>query len=213
MKQVFFLAGDYWHPADMLATLAEQLFPADRWTLHFTENPDDLFTCTPDLIVTFKDPVLDSRNPTPIWCGEEWSARLIQLVEGGAGLIVGHAALTDIPAAHPLAQRFVRSTFSHHPTQCPVTVQAVREHPVMQALPAFTFPEPDEQYFMLPIPDVKMDVLAVTESRHGEQPGVWAGEVGQGRYCCITPGHTLNNLTCPGFLCLMQNAANWCARR
>lgn len=213
MKQVFFLAGDYWHPTDILAPLAELLFPADEWALHFTDDPTDLLTCTPDLIVTFKDPVLDSRHPTPIWCDEGWSARLVQLVQDGAGLIMGHAALTDIPAAHSLAQSFVCSTFSHHPAQCQVTVRAIAEHPVMQGLPAFTFPEPDEQYFMLPIPGVAMNVLAVTDSRHGEQPGVWAGQAGQGRFCCITPGHTLTNLTCPGFLRLLQNAADWCTRR
>lgn len=47
MKQVFFLAGDYWHPADVLAPLAERLFPADAWALHFTEGPAELLTCTP----------------------------------------------------------------------------------------------------------------------------------------------------------------------
>ncbi len=213
MKQVFFLAGDYWHPADVLAPLAAQLFPADKWALHFTQDPAELLSCRPDLIITFKDPVLDSRNPTPIWCDEGWSAHLLQLVEEGTGLIMGHAALTDIPAEHPLARHFVRSTFSHHPPQCPVTVRAVADHPIMQSLPAFTFPEPDEQYFMRPIPGVEMDVLAVTDALHGEQPGVWAGAVGQGRFCCITPGHTLTNLTCPGFLRLLNNAADWCARR
>lgn len=210
MKKALFLVGDYWHHADTLQPLAELLFDASQWEVCFTEDPAQLFAFQPDLVISFKDPVENDQIPTPVWCGDAWTQRLFRLVEQGCGLMLMHAALTDMPAKHAIVTQMIQSIFVTHPPQCPVTVRPVKAHPVMAGVAAFTFPEPDEHYVMEMLADAHVEMLAYTESRHGQQPGVWVKRLGAGRVCCITPGHTTKNLTCDAYVQLLKNAANWC---
>ena len=59
----------------------------------------------------------------------------------------------------------------------------------------------------------KTNVLAMTQSEHGQQVGVWAHECGNARVVGITPGHTTEVLTGEGMLKLLRNAVNWAARK
>ena len=59
----------------------------------------------------------------------------------------------------------------------------------------------------------KTNVLAMTQSEHGQQVGVWAHECGNARVVGITPGHTTEVLTSEGMLKLLRNAVNWAARK
>jgi len=210
MKKILFLVGDYWHHAETIQPLADKLFDRAEWEVCFTQEPAKLYEFEPDLIVSFKDPVENDQIPTPVWCDEEWTERIFELVENGAGFMIMHAALTDMPEDHPIVNTMIQSMFVTHPPQCEVMLRPISEHEVMAGIEEFAFPEPDEHYIMEMLPDADVEKLAYTMSQHGQQPGVWVKELGAGRICCITPGHTTANLTCDGFVRLLGNAIDWC---
>ena len=213
MKTVIFLVGDYWHHAETIRPLADQLFSKDIWNVIFTENPGELLTLDkePDLIVTFKDPIENDQIPTPVWCDEEWTKKLFDCVEkNGTGLMLMHAAVTDLDKDHPIVKEMIQSVFMYHPEQCPLTFQGIKDHAILKDVSDFTFPENDEHYVMSMIDDAQVEVLAHTQSKNGTQPGMWVKELGKGRICCITPGHTTANLLCEGYVKVLKNAVDWC---
>lgn len=215
MKTVFFLAGDYWHPAETVRPLAEALFPEDDWALTFTEDPRALLAMAeaPDLIVSIKDPVENNQIPTPNWCDAAWLDRaLTDVREHGTGLLLIHAALADLTVGHPLVTEVIEGLFTGHPAQCPVSFVPTGEHAILDGVTAFTFPDDDEHYMMDMIEGAKADVIAETRSQHSAQPGLWVREMGRGRVCCVTPGHTTRNLVYEPYLRVLKNAAAWCVR-
>ena len=74
----------------------------------------------------------------------------------------------------------------------------------------FTFPENDEHYVMSMIENAQVEILVQTISEHGVQPGLWVRQLGKGRVCCVTPGHTTKNLLCREYIHLIKNAVAWC---
>lgn len=215
MKTVFFLAGDYWHPVETIQPLAEQLFMEKEWRLCFTEDPKAFLALdeAPDLIVSLKDPVENNQIPTPNWCDEAWMDRLLTFIrEHGTGLMIVHAGMADLKIDHPLVTEVVDALFTGHPAQCPLTFRPVKEHAILEGVTEFTFPENDEHYMMDMVGDAHVDVIAQTLSQHGAQPGLWVKEMGQGKVCCVTPGHTTRNLLCDGYLRVLKNAVAWCSR-
>ena len=212
MKKAFFLTGDYWHHADTIEPLVDVLFDKDIWQVTFSENPADMLSTEDwDLILTFKDPIENDQIPTPVWCDEEWTKALFSNVqEKGTGLMILHAALTDMEADHPIVTHMIQSMFITHPQQCPVIFKPIKEHPVTEGIREFTFPENDEHYIMEMNSDADVIMLAETISQNGTQPGMWVKESGKGRICCITPGHTTKNLLCEDYIKVIKNAINWC---
>ena len=215
MKKAFFLTGDYWHHADTIEPLVDVLFDKATWQVTFSENPADMLSTEAwDLILTFKDPIENDQIPTPVWCDEEWTKALFTNVqENGTGLMILHAALTDMEADHPIVTDMIQSLFITHPMQCPVTMKPIKEHPVTKGINEFTFPENDEHYVMEMNADADVIMLAETISHNGTHPGMWVKESGKGRICCITPGHTTKNLLCEEYVKLMKNAINWCTKQ
>ena len=157
------------------------------------------------------DPDGNDQNPGPTWCDDSWSQTVIRWVKEGMGLIAMHAALTDLPMDHHLVQALTHGVFIKHPPQCPVTFMPTVKHPITEGVDPFTFPENDEHYMMNLAADAEGEVIGITKSQHGTQPGLWAHTYGKGRVCCMTPGHTTENLTCPGYVQLLSNAVAWCA--
>ena len=64
-----------------------------------------------------------------------------------------HASLTDYPENHAILTNVVRSNFITHPEQCPLTVKPIAEHPIIEGIGKFTFPDFDEHYVMKMIPN------------------------------------------------------------
>lgn len=220
MKSVLFLAGDYWHQSETIKPLAEQLFSNEIfsneiWNVIFTENPKELLTLeeSPDLIVTFKNPIENARIPTPIWCNEEWTDKLFTCVrQQGTGFMMVHAAVAHMESEHPIVKEMTQSVFMGHPEQCPLTFKTIKKHALLEGISEFTFPENDEHYMMSMIDNAQVEILAYTQSKNGTQPGMWVKELGKGRICCITPGHTTKNLLYEEYLKVLKNAAAWCSR-
>lgn len=212
-KKVLVLFGDYWHPSDTIRPLIEIMFKDSEWDVSATEDPNALLQCSPapDLFVSFKDASEDNRIPTPIWCDEKWSETLKKLIaEDGMGFLAVHCALADIPKEHMMTQEILRSRFISHPPQCEVKFIPEKSHPITENAVEFTFPTADEHYIMEMTPNAETEILGYTLSQHGKQPALWAHSLGKGRVCGVTPGHTTVNLTCPEYVKLLKNAAEWC---
>ena len=215
-KKVLVLTGDYWHPSDTITPLIELMFPSSEWDTDATEDPNALLRCSPapDLFVSFKDASEDNRVPTPIWCDDNWSETLKKLIaEGGMGFLAVHCGLADIPEEHLMTQEILHARFISHPPQCEVRFIPEKQHPITENVVEFTFPSVDEHYVMEMTPNAATEILAHTVSQHGRQPSLWAHSFGKGRVCCVTPGHTTENLTCPEYVKLLKNAAEWCAAK
>ncbi len=212
MKKALFLTGDYWHHADTIEPLTDILFDKEHWQVTFTEDPKELLNSTSwDLILSFKDPIENDQIPTPIWCDEEWTPTMLKMVkENGTGLMLVHAAVTDLEPTHPIVGEIIQSLFITHPEQCPVSFKPTASHPITEGVAEFTFPGNDEHYIMNMIDNADVTMLAETVSLNGVQPGMWVKEVGKGRVCCITPGHTTENLCCPEYVQILKNAIAWC---
>lgn len=215
MKTVFVLVGDYWHSAESIKPMVDLLFDNNEWNVIYTERPEDVYTLEekPELVISFKDPIENDQIPTDVWCDDKWNKTLFDLVENqGVGLILAHAAVTDLDINHVMITKMIQSMFVTHPQQCPMELLKISEHPVMEGVSDFAFPDFDEQYQMQMLENSSAQILANTKTEHGLQPAIWVSELGDGKICCITPAHTTNNLTCPEFVKIMQNAVDWCSK-
>lgn len=210
LMKTLVLAGDYWHACSIVEPLLPLLFehPVD---VALTEHPADFLTSDCDVLMLLKDPIENNQIPTPAWCDEAWTTRLLARIEDGMGLLAMHAALADLPETHPLSQLF-GSVFVSHPAPCEVTFRPVAAHPALAGVTPFTFPEPDEHYQMRMLPGAEATLLANTESTHGAQPGLWVRKLGKGRVAMLTPGHTAAHLTYPPYIRLMRNLLDWLAQ-
>lgn len=214
MKSVFLLVGDYWHSAESIRPIVEFLFNKDEWKVIFTEKPEEIYNLStkPELVISFKDPIENDQIPTDVWCDDKWNQKLFDLVENnGTELILAHAAVTDLERTHCIVEKMIQAMFIMHPERCTMEFIKREEHPVMDGVENFTFPESDEQYQMEMIENAEIQVLADTKTKHGVQPAVWVSELGKGRICCMTPAHVTENLTCDGFTRIMKNAIKWCS--
>ena len=207
-KKVFVLVHDYWHHDDSIKPMMDYLFNAD-YEVTFTKNPNDYFKGQFDLFLSFKDPIENDQIPTPIWCDEKWTEKFLNDVQNGMGTIMLHASLTDYTENHAILTNVVRSNFITHPKKCPLTVKPIAEHPIIEGIGEFTFPDFDEHYVMKMIPNADTTILAETVSKNGVQPAVWIHTYGKGKICCIVPAHTTQNLTYEPFVKLVKNAIDW----
>jgi len=205
-KNVFILSHDYWHSAESIQPIVPLLFTEEE-NVRFETDPEMFLAYEPDLFITFKDPVENDQIPTPIWCDEEWTELFLKRVENGMGVIALHAALTDLPADHPILKNIIRGTFLRHPHKCPLTFVPFKEHPVLDGIEQFEFPADEEHYFMEL--QENTEVIACAESEHGTQPAVWVHEYGKGRIVCITPPHRTESLVSEPFVRLLSNAVKW----
>jgi type 1 glutamine amidotransferase len=99
--------------------------------------------------------------------------------------------------------------FTHHPEQCPVTVNPRLGHLLSASAVPFTLQ--DEHYFIA-LDDRHAEVFLTTTSQHGEQPGGWTRMEGIGRVAVLTPGHNLEIWLHPSFQTLVRNSLRWCAK-
>lgn len=214
-KSVLVLVHDYWHRRESIEPVLPLLFPETDWNVTLTVNPSDLRNAasSPDLFVSFKDVIENDQISTPLWCDDAWTVSLDRRIrEDGMGFLAVHCGIADIPKEHFITQNILRAFFVTHPIPCPVTMKPAAVHPITEGIEEFTFPKRDEHYIMEMNPGTETEVLAYTESENGIQPAVWAHTYGKGRVCAATPGHSTENLSCPQYLKLLQNAAMWCAR-
>jgi len=213
-KTVFVLLHDYWHPRNTIEPLLKELFPADKYFLTVTEDPNypTAYFKAPDLLVNFKDGIANTSIPTTNWYNDNWSFMApMAIAQQGMGYLAVHCGTANVPQDHPMFTKVLRARFLNHPPICPVTFEPKVQHPILDGVESFT--TDDEHYIIDLAPEEKTCILATSTSQHGQQPALWAHEMGKGRVCGVTPGHRENTLLHPMYVKLLKNAVEWCIRK
>lgn len=213
-KTVIVLLHDYWHPRCTIEPLLKELFPENEYFLTVTDDPNypTAFHKAPDLLVNFKDGIANIPIHTSNWYNGNWEFRIpSDIKDQGMGYLAIHCGTANIPDDHVMFTDVLRARFITHPPMCPVTFQPKAQHPILEGVESFT--TNDEHYIIEFAENEKTDVLATSTSQHGEQPALWAHELGMGRVCGVTPGHRENTLLDPMYVKLLKNAVAWCIHK
>jgi len=141
------------------------------------------------------------------WTTNEAQQAFDSYVRNGGGLLSIHSGTAGYKNAS-VFRPLLGGAFSHHPQQCPVTVEAKGQYPITQGFVSFTIT--DEHYF-IELDDPDAHLFLTSSSQHGTQPAGWARIHGNGRVCVLTPGHNLDVWLHHGFQTLVRNSLMWCA--
>lgn len=106
---------------------------------------------------------------------------------------------------------FVGNYFVQHPPRCQVTVIPAGDHPITRDISPFTIR--DEHYEIKTVVDGIIPILYTSSEAGGRQLGGYVREIGKGRICVLTPGHTLSVWRDPHYQKLLTQAICWCAKR
>lgn len=208
MQTVLVLCDDRWHSA---ATPRTGLAPLEHVGLTFdwVEHPADWSAARLSraaAVILTKANNVSATDESP-WMTEAIAAALTAHVRYGHGLLVIHSGLVGYQES-PTLRRLMGGVFRQHPPQCLVKIAPRPGHPITAGCEAFTVW--DEHYFVT-LDDPSAQLIVVTMSEHGEQPGGWTRTEGAGRVCALTPGHQLAVWLHPAYQRLIANALQWCA--
>jgi type 1 glutamine amidotransferase len=159
------------------------------------------------VVVLTKSNNVSSSDRTP-WATEEVGHAFTAYVRGGGGLLVVHSGSAGYGEL-PLLRSLLGGVFTHHPPQCPVTIQPRAGHPLAAGARPFTLF--DEHYFMA-LDDLTAEICLIATSEYGEQPGGWTRFDGEGRVCVLTPGHNLEVWLHPIYQVQLRNGLRWCTK-
>ena len=207
--KILVLCGDVWHPPELVRRGLEAL-AGTEFTFDWIEDAQDL---TPKAMATYPLIVLTKSDNVSVtdktsWMTDPTQAVFSEYVRRGNGLLAIHSGTAGYEHK-PVIRDLLGGVFLHHPEQCPVTVSPHLEHPLCAGSAPFTIM--DEHYFMT-LDDAQADVFITTRSVHGEQPGAWRREVGEGRVAVLTPGHNLEVWQLPAYQVLLINSLQWCSK-
>ena len=106
---------------------------------------------------------------------------------------------------------FVGNRFLSHPPRCKVTLRKEKDHPIMNGVKE-PFDIRDEHYQMeILAEDADIFLKSVSENG-GIQVAGYTREIGVGRLCVLTPGHTLSVWQNEQFQKILLNAIAWCLK-
>jgi type 1 glutamine amidotransferase len=203
------ICDDYWHPARIPREGLGALKSAE-FTFDWIENARDW---SPEIMLAYPLVILTKSNNVSAadrtgWMTDEIQAAFAAYLHKGNGLFAIHSGTAEYDHM-PVLRGLLGGVFTHHPEQCPVTVEPHVGHPLCVGSEPFTLD--DEHYFMA-LDDPHADVYVTTRSEHGEQPGAWRRTEGTGRVAVLTPGHTAEVWLHPSFQVLLLNTLRWCAK-
>lgn len=206
--RVLVLCDDYWHPASVVKGGLEPLADSD-FEFEYMESMDNWVAEKMDefpVVILSKSSDISSKDRKK-WTTDEAQEAFNNYVCNGGGLLAIHAGTAGYKDANIL-RGLLGGVFTHHPEQCPVTVEVKESHRITEGFTSFTLT--DEHYF-IELDDPNVYLFLNTVSQHGTQPGGWTRTHGKGRICVLTPGHNLDVWLHPGFQTLMRNSLNWCS--
>lgn len=208
-KSVLIVWDDYYHPeANYREAIRKSFDESDKWSVTKTHRMRDLLTMEPKpelcICITVGCPEGEDM------LSHEEQEQVKKMVKGGRGILFIHAGLACIQDDTPMFEiakgRFASHPEPHYDVYC--TVLPGCTHPIMRGIKPFV--SPDEHYFCkIDIEHTTPFMAGVSES--GTEIAGWAHTLGEGRVCCITPGH--NHPMLIKMRPLMENAADWCVKR
>ena len=207
--RVLVLCDDQWHPArtprEGLGALKQNEFIFD-WIENAHEWSAERKTSYPLVILTKSNHVSSIDHDS--WMTDEAQVAFADHVHKGNGLLAIHSGTAGYMQA-PMLRNLLGGVFTHHPEQCPVTMEPKAGHPFAEGTACFTLT--DEHYHMA-LDDHQADIFLTTHSEYGVQPGGWRRVEGAGRVAVLTPGHNLEVWLHPDFQRLILHSLQWCGR-
>ncbi|OPJ57794.1 ThuA domain-containing protein [Clostridium oryzae] len=207
--KVLVICDDFYHPSDVVRK-GLQLLEGQEIQFDFIEDARNWFEQKMkdyDVVIFSKSNNISSSDTTP-WMTPEVEEAFDRYVKQGGGLFVIHTGTTGYNNALKF-RKLIGGVFNHHPEQCEVKIQAVKENPILDESSTFTIQ--DEHYFM-DMEDSSEDIFMISTSKNGSQPAGWTRAEGKGRVCVITPGHNLEVWLKLEFQSILRKSLKWCSR-
>ncbi|MBF9254610.1 ThuA domain-containing protein [Pontibacter sp. 172403-2] len=195
---------DRWYKQADAETLRRDGFA----TVRYTDNTDSIAYYLPDVDVLYlsnNQPINDPKVRQAI----------MDFVNAGNGLVLGHAALWYNWSDWPEYNRELVSGGSRgHNPYGPFEVTVTNpNHPVTQDV-AQKFTLKDELYYYKPDPaGPGIDVLATAKAANSDEvfPSIFTVKHGKGRIVGIALGHDAESHDLPAYQTLLRNAVKWAA--
>lgn len=212
MIDVLLLCDDIWHPAEVIELGIKSL--ASLYNFTVVKTAKDILTperiAKYPVIICSKGNVVNAANNAPWFeenvtevCPKEFE----EYVKNGGGFLSLHSGNTS-REGDPYAN-FVGNYFVGHPPRCTVDVKMTALHPIANDMKDFQI---RDEHYNINLTATDADVFCKTFSNTGgEQIGGYTRNIGKGRLCVLTPGHTLDVWHHTEFEKLLCNAINWCA--
>ena len=153
----------------------------------------------------------DGHDKPPVkWMTDEQQQAVWDFVDNGGGFLALHNSQGIYPPGG-LYYKLFGGDYGGHPKPYVFTVRVEnKDHPITAGVEDFEIY--DEQHTVKYYLD-KEDLLLRTIARDNlAAPGGWWREMGKGRFCYLSPGHTPDALNHPMMQRLISNAANWLLR-
>lgn len=219
MKKILVLCDDVWHPAEVvekgIASLGEE-----KYCFDFVKAAKDILT--PEMIEEYPLIICSKSNNVTSGNSAPWFENTVTEVmgdefqsyvgRGGAFLSVhsGNVFMGDGDGVKKYTE-FVGNRFLSHPPRCKVTLKKEKDHPIMSGVEE-QFDIRDEHYQIeMLAEDADIFLNSVSESG-GVQAAGYTREIGAGRLCVLTPGHTLSVWKNEQFQKILWNAIAWCLK-
>ena len=217
MQKILVICDDVWHPAEVIEKGLTPL-AADQYHFEFVKAAKDILT--PEmigeypLIICCKSNNVTSGNPEPWFentVTEVMGGEFREYVEQGNAFLAVHSGNVFMGEGDGVDEynEFVGNRFLSHPPRCEVILKKEKDHPIMCGVEE-EFSIRDEHYQMEILAE-DADIFLTSHSKTGGiQTAGYTREMGKGRLCVLTPGHTLSVWQNKEFQKIFLNAIEWC---
>ena len=149
-------------------------------------------------------------KPQTAWMTDDQQKAIWDFVEKGGGFLGVHNAHTMYPPKG-LYYKLFGGDFGGHPKPYTFTIRVEnKKHPITAGIEDFDIF--DEQHMSKYSLDQEHLLLRSVARDNQQAAAGWWQEVGKGRFCYLSPGHTPEALNHPMVQRLIRNAARWLLR-
>lgn len=149
-------------------------------------------------------------KPQTAWMTGDQQKAIWDFVERGGGFLAVHNAHTMYPPNGPYYRLF-GGDFGGHPKPYTFTIRVEnKNHPITAGVEDFDIF--DEQHMSKYLLDQDHLLLRSVARDNQQAAAGWWQEVGKGRFCYLSPGHTPEALNHPMVQRLIRNATRWMLR-
>ena len=217
MEKILMLIDDYWHPADVIE-MGLRSWGDVPFEFDIVKTAKDILSpkriAKYRAIINLKGNCINAANTQPWFeegVTEVMPKQFIEYIENGGGFIAVHAGLAFGEDNNKDYLSMVGSHFITHPPRCITNYRITKpEHPIAAGLSDFG--GRDEHYAIKLICDDADVFMESVSETGGTQVAGYTRNIGNGRLCAVTPGHTLDIWEDEGFKKLMTNVIKWCIK-
>jgi type 1 glutamine amidotransferase len=149
-------------------------------------------------------------KPQTAWMTDDQQKAIWDFVENGGGFLAVHNAHTMYPPKGLYYQLF-GGDFGGHPKPYTYTIRVEnKHHPITRGVEDFDIF--DEHHMSKYALDQEHLLLRSVARDNAQAAAGWWNEIGKGRFCYLSPGHTPEALNHPMVQLLLRNAARWVLR-